>query len=390
MPSPTLDLALTFGARAMHLLIVTPIYPPTTGGAATYYGLLTNGLLASGNVTEITIVTERVPGCPTYELKNDGRLRIIRWFPHRAGRHLGRVALYWRYGIQNLQYFFLPNLIRRLEPDVMLVHSSVHIHLNTLRSIIPYFCKRFPVVADVRDHQLPTSRLDQLEPYSALIACSRNVIAHVSQAPELAEKVIHIPVIQEFISRNRPNALQTLTKYGLHQKGYLIYSGLIKQGKGIGLLLDVFAEIQRRGIGFELVLAGFSKDTELLNRARSMRGVHVVGAVPREQLLDLMSAALMSINLSPSEGMPRTSLEAVALGIPVLLPPGIPEFDEFCRTAVVGSDDPSKIADQIQSLLSASHSNHRYPITMHEVDAVVPQYIDLFRAQFKKLNSLEG
>lgn len=370
--------AVTIGN--MHLLIITPIFLPTTGGAATYYELLTESLLASGEVSEITVLTERVPGSPTRELRNDGHLRVIRLFPYRAGRNLGRFALYWRYGLQNLQYLILPRLVATLKPDVMLVHASFHIYFNTLHFLIRDISCRLPIVADVRDHLLHTSRLAQLNHYSALIACSLNVKAHVSQFPALAAKTTHIPVIQERITSNRPLLPVTLAKHGLRHRGYFLYAGLIKQAKGVELLLSVFSELRERGLDAELVLAGFSKDDALIAQAKKIHGVRHIGAVSREEILNLMAGALMSVNLSKSEGMPRSSLEALALGVPVLLPSGIPEFNQYCAECVVRSNQPQEVADQVQALLSTHNFGQIYPVAMHERDSVLARYIELFRS----------
>jgi glycosyltransferase involved in cell wall biosynthesis len=370
----------------MHLLIITPIFEPTTGGAATYYALLTEGLLASGAVKKVTIITERVPGQSNKEQKNDGRLCIIRMFPHRAGRHLRRFQLYWRYSIQNFQYAFLPALVSRIRPDIMLAHSSLHIYPNVLHPLIPLFNRHFPVIADVRDQQLPISRLRQLEPYTALIACSLNAMLHIAHSSVLATKATHIPVIQEHINRDRPTLSETLIKYGLHNRRYLLFSGLIKQAKGVGLLLETFKELCVRGFDAELAIVGFSKDEGLMRQAMNTPRVRTVGALPREELLDLMSGSLMNINMSSSEGMPRTSLEALALGTKVLLPSGIPEFEQHCPGVVVRSSNHWDVANQIQSLLLYQNTGECYPIKTHDSREIIPRYIELFQSQVATFN----
>ena len=370
----------------MHLLIISPIYAPTTGGAATYYGLLTEGLLASGEVTKVTIITERVPGQPNQEQKNGGRLHIIRMFPHRAGRHLEPIQLYWRYVLQNFQYAFLPLLVSSIKPDIMLVHSSLHIYPNALHPLIGFFSRSFPVIADVRDQQLPLSRLSQLESYSALVVCALNVMAHISRSSELETRATYIPVIQEHINSDRPSSSQTLIKYGLKKRRYFLFSGLIKQAKGVGLLLDTFCELCERGFDAELVIAGFSKDESLMQQAINTPKVRMIGPVPREELLDLMSEALMNINMSASEGMPRTSLESLALGTKVLLPSGIPEFDQYCPKAVVRGSNSQEVADQIQALLSCQDGGECYPIELHESRKIIPRYKELFQSQVVTFN----
>ena len=99
-----------------------------------------------------------------------------------------------------------------------------------------------------------------------------------------------------------------------------------------------------------------------------------------------MSCSSMAVNLSTSEGMPRTSLEALALGIRVLLPKGIPEFEEHCKDYVVCSSQPDLVASQIEKLLLIP-SMHNYPIEKHAPDFVLSKYEALFKKLLSEFES---
>lgn len=361
----------------MHILIITPIFFPTTGGAATYYGLLARGLLSSGEIKRVTVVSERLPGYPNREIDENNKIELIRLFPHRAGGGFNRLSQYVRYGIQNIEYALLPKLVREQKPDVVLVHSSFHNFINVLVPVIRSIAKSFPIIADVRDHQMPPRRLSQLRHYHALIACSLNVLEHVCFCDYLTEHTIHIPVLQENLLRERSGSERTLAKYHLASKSFFLYAGLVKPGKGIDLLISTYEVLRSRGHTEELILAGVGKDFALLKRASLVPGVRLIGPMPREELLDLMANSRMVMNLSASEGMPRTCLEGVALGIHVLMPKGVPEFEQYCPDSVVCSSEPELVASQIEGLLSAP-ANNRYPIHQHEISHVLAQYINLF------------
>lgn len=360
----------------MHLLLITPIFTPAAGGAATYYGLLAHKLIASGIANKVTIITERMPSLWSREILLDGQIQIIRIFPHRAGGSVSKLAQYAKYAIQNLQYMALAWMVIELKPDIVLVHSSFHNFINLLTPVLSYIGKQVPVIADVRDHQLPVGRLKQLENYHALIACSLNVLGHISMRESLIGRTEHIPVIQENLEP-RKYAIQTLEKYSLNQVPYLLFAGLIKPDKGIDLLLSTYELLKSRGRGEKLVLVGLAKDLMLLSRALSIPGVRYLGPVSRDELLDLMSCSRMVINLSGSEGMPRTSLEAIALGVRVIAPSGIPEFERYCPDSVACSSNPELVASQIENLLSKPMQNE-YPIGQHATDAVLIQYERLF------------
>lgn len=360
----------------VRLLIITPIFYPTAGGASTYYRLLTQGLLANGIVDQIAVITERLPGQPRREFSDLCGVEVIRIFPHRAGGRMSKVSQYIRYGIQNLLYAYLPGLIRQVQPDVVLVHSSLHNHFNLLTPALRRIAKRVPLIADVRDHLLPVKRFNQLEPYREIIACSLNVLHHISENDSLKGRIRHIPVIQEDLGL-RENAAGSLKRYGLNGVSYLLFAGLIKPDKGVNLLLDAYKILCSRGRTEELVLVGQAKDSKLIATASAIPGVRCLGPLPRVELLDLMSRTRLVVNLSGSEGMPRTSLEAIALGVQVALPAGIPEFEEHCQENVIHSRDPDVVADEIERLLDST-AIPDYPVSEHRVDRVCRLYGEIF------------
>ena len=365
----------------MKVLILTPIFPPTTGGASTYYATLVREIFRQDKKITISVITERISGRAAVEKQHESRLSVFRVFPYRAGRHLGFLSKLWRYAIQNVQYLFLPWAAARLNADLVIIHSSFHNHANLLHFIIPHILRRCPVIADVRDQQLPLVKFDQLNSYSAIICCSLNVMAHINQSPSLARKSTHIPVIQTPISKERHSLNITLQKFKLLDKQFILFSGLLKEAKGVGSLLKAFEELQHRSIDVELILAGINKDPVLEKKAMHISRVKLLGEVAREELLDLMSAARININPSSSEGMPRSSLEALALGASVLLPRGIPEFEISCPKFVIRSTEHTDLADQIQSELLCSNTSAAYPISDHDGVAVSLRYISFFQTQ---------
>ena len=360
---------------ALKLVIITPIFFPTAGGASTYYRLLTQGLMTAGQVRQITVITEQHPGQPDAEFNETCGVEIIRVFPHRAGAQLSKLSQYLRYGLQNLQYFGLPRRIRSLNPDVVLVHSSLHNFFNLLTPALRQMARQLPLIADVRDHQLPRKRLHQLDIYDSIIACSANVLAHLGAREALKPKIHPIPVIQEDLGQ-RETAGVSLEKHGLEGIDYLLFAGLLKPDKGVSLLLSAYECLRARGRSEQLVLVGQAKDPELVERARQLPGVKWLGPLPREELLDLLSRARLAVNLSVSEGLPRSSLEAIALGAQVALPAGIPEFEQHCPDNVVRSQSPEIVAEDLNRLLESDRLPN-YPVDDHRVERVCQTYADL-------------
>jgi glycosyltransferase involved in cell wall biosynthesis len=366
-------------------MIITPIFPPVAGGAATYYGLLTSGLLANGSVEHVTVITEYFRGRKRDEAAVQN-IEIVSLFPYRAGGKKSKFQQYFLYGVQNLLYIFIPLLVRKHKPDVVIVHSSFHNFFNlVIAPVVRRIAKKVAVISDVRDHQLPVKQLKQLEVYHAIIACSLNVRDHIQQDGMFTGHIRHIPVIQEPMTVPRAGASRSLDKYELTNESYFLYAGLIKEGKGIELLMHTYEKLRSRGCKLELIITGENKDSRLLKRLLSITGVRWLGPVEREELLDLMSCSSMALNLSGSEGMPRTSLEALALGVPVLLPQGIPEFVEHCKDYVVCSSDPELVASQIEKLL-LDLPVHDYPVKDHAPAEVLGKYEELFNNVVTRFN----
>jgi glycosyltransferase involved in cell wall biosynthesis len=361
----------------MHLMIITPIFSPSTGGAAIYYDLLSRELLERGVVSQVTVVTEKTSGESEEHQVGKNACEVVRIFPYRASGTMGKVSQFFRYAIQNLQYGLLLRMIRERRPNLVLVHSSFHNYANLLSLTIRRVVRLVPVIADVRDHEMPVGGLHQLEDYCAVIACSLNVIQHVSKRSEVASRIVHIPVLQREIDSPRMKLNETLEKQGIQGEKYLLFAGLIKREKGVQLLIDAYEKLRMLGYKGRLVLAGISKDRELLQTALDARGISVLGGVDRSELLDLMAGSEMVVHLSRSESLGRVCLEALELGIKTLLPKGIPEFEEKCSEYVVRSSEPVEVARQMMKLLEWNDIP-QYPIGDHHPNSVVPKYEELF------------
>jgi glycosyltransferase involved in cell wall biosynthesis len=367
----------------MHLMIVTPIFPPATGGAATYYGTLSRELLASGGVRRITIITERFPGESAQTEDSSRKLRVVRLFPHRAGGALGVLGQGTRYCLQNLQYPGLLAIVEATGVNAVVVHSSFHNLPNLLGTTIARLPGSVLRIADVRDHQMPATKLAQLEVYDRIIACSENVAEHLARHAVLRERVRVIPIPQDtlLVADTAANR-QIVADAGLEPERYILFAGLFKRRKGVELLLDAHRTYQASALRagapmLTLAFAGVVKERAFARRAARMPGVRILGPLERARLLALMRFAALNVNLSSSEGMPRACLEALALGTRVILPPGIPEFRRYCGPWVAASDDdPEVLARQFGAVLSQPPPAG-YPLEQHSIDHVLPRYIEV-------------
>lgn len=364
----------------MRIGILTPIYEPATGGAATYYSLISREFIKNKSITGLTIITEKHYSSPNRETLFHGRCDVIRIFPFRSGRQDNIFMKYLKYFYQNILYLKLPFIIADFRVDILIVHSSFYNFPNILNPIITLISKTTVVIADVRDCLLKKKDLNSLNIYNSIIACSENVDRHLSQCSSIYNSTELIPIPQEnFIINQSKVNLKILKKYNLKKSSYILYAGLIKSGKNINYLLKTYIQYcNLESSPVPLVIAGISKNNNLVKQAKKITGVSILGEIKRIDLLKLIKFAALNVNLSLSEGMPRISLEALALNTKTILPHGIPEFDKYCKKWVaVSYSNPSKLALQIQKVLS-SNDLPKYPISKHKLDNVIEKYYKIF------------
>ncbi len=102
---------------------------------------------------------------------------------------------------------------------------------------------------------------------------------------------------------------------------FLMVAG-IRPVKNLGLAVEAFAEVARRGCNARLFLVGPVMDQREADRVLSMgNALHCLtylGARPPEEVRKIMRAADVLLNTSLHEGMPGALLEAMAEGLPVV------------------------------------------------------------------------
>jgi glycosyltransferase involved in cell wall biosynthesis len=218
-----------------------------------------------------------------------------------------------------------------------------------------------------------------LNEYKRIVVCSENIKAHLYAHGAEITKVSLVPVIQEQISINQVLANDLLAKYRIHRP-YIFYGGLVKESKGVDLLLEAFLKHIRPTRNISLVISGLLKSSQ--HKLRSMlneEGVQYIGNQSRQNVLALIDNAALCVNLSSAEGLPRASLEAIALKRPTVLPPNIPEFENHCTDNIAHQLDAPSAASKMLQILDSKVSPP-YPIEIHYPENVVEQYLEILKS----------
>lgn len=354
------------------IIIITPIFLGSGTGAATYYHVLAKEL--QHQCLDLTVLSEQ-----TNLQTNLENCEYIGLFPTRSGKQKQMIKDAIGYAWQNVKYLRVPNLIQERQPNAVLVHTSFYnfpgIFPQVMKRAIAHKRPKPKYIADVRDVLLPLKQIKYLSQYDQVIACSENVRDRLISGGLNREKITHIPIPQESISVNSVEVEQQLKQLGLDETPYIFYAGMIKEIKAVDLLLEAFTQfVHSKQPNIKLVLAGYIKTTNprVINLLQS-ENVYYVGNLNRKDIFNLMAGASLCINLSPNESISRSSLEALALKRPVLLPPNIPEYMRYCPDFVVNSRDPNVIGEQIINALS-NPEIPAYPIEQHLPETVIKQY----------------
>ena len=131
----------------------------------------------------------------------------------------------------------------------------------------------------------------------------------------------------------------------------MINTGLLCLRKGTPYLLEAFRMVAREVKDAELWLTRiiFEDINDLIQRNTDLN-INWAPALPHRELARRLRAADIYVLPSLEEGMARTSLEALACGLPIVVTPntGSNDFVQHRRNgSVVPIRDPRAIADEI-------------------------------------------
>lgn len=358
------------------VLIITPIFFGSGTGAATYYSLLADSLLFCG--FEPIIISEKAD----YS-KDSQKYQYFGVFPIRTGKNKNIFKDIFVYGLQNLGYLRIPSIISQVRPDIIIIHTSFY----NLPGIFPWMVKFVSklsknrcFIADVRDVLFPIHQGHHLQDFDKVIVCSKNVFDLIQLCNIDRNRIHHICIPQEKLQINFSYQEKLLSNLGLNSKIYIFYSGMLKELKAVDLLLQAFVEfIYPKNYNIVLVLAGYLKTSNsyILQHLDS-NNVLYIGNRSRKDIIHLMAGAKVCVNLSPNESISRSSLEALALSRPVLLPPNIPEYQKECPEFVVSTRSPQEIAKKILQLVHTGEVA-TYPVDQHLPERVIRDYLEVLQ-----------
>lgn len=329
--------------RPLRIVVLAPIYPPSVGGAATYFGGLLPFAARHPEIESIHVITERADDAQSGE--GNGGLSIERALTTRVGAprrtRFGHVVSY--IGTQLWLAAHLTDRVRSTGADLVHVHTRFRgrMFFRSLRRC------RVPIVADLRDRRTDLAPWLQVADRLVCVIDSVRDEAIAAGFPEGRTAVVRTPLIipPSLLADSLGAARAAGERHGLGSAPYVLSVGDVAPHKGIPELVAGFGLFRAVHPEARLIVAGVNHGGPAMAAVLDATpGVMRLGPVPREEALALMAGAEVVIRPShPSEGLPRVIQEAVAMGAKVVAPPGIPELDAAMPESVLDAVTPEAI-----------------------------------------------
>ena len=312
----------------MHIIQVTPRFPPAIGGVEEHVYQISLELLKRGH--NVTVITSNEVDGKIYPLQ----MEVMQ------GIHVYRLPLFMPKLLREL--WFTPDIrriFRRLRGDV--VHAHGYRCLSSCIAVYLAHSKRIPTVLTPHGIYPPRSFVNALLKSifdrtlgrlllsfsDRIIALSEHNVRLILQIGASTKNIVIVPNgvnIDEYMKLQRSKKI--LDELG-SDGPILLYIGRIDWNKRLEKVVESMPLILKEFPSAKFVIVGpdYAKYTnQLLDLARKLKVEHslvITGKVPRKKLLEFYSMANVFLLPSSYEGFGLSMLEAISSKIPVIASP---------------------------------------------------------------------
>jgi len=137
----------------------------------------------------------------------------------------------------------------------------------------------------------------------------------------------------------------------------LLWIGRFNRGKGVDYLIDAFKLLNSKNPNLKLLLVGRGPDRERIEAKiqdlKLDKCITLKDVVPNSEIVKLYQSSSVFVLPSLEEGVPRTILEAMSCGIPVVCS-NLPQLIDIVKDGgfLVPIKDPDALADRVSEVLS--------------------------------------
>lgn len=356
----------------MNILFITNVFPPTTGGSASDYDIITNELINKKNINQITVISVFMKSEKVQKISNDKKIRLFRFLVnYKKQKH--SILKFIFFIIQNIQcftlgiYFRLTNKYDLIQThsDMLWVNNRSFIH-SGIRFLSQSGEK---TILDIRD-KLSTPSIDLN--YSHYLVNSEFCYSSLS-------KVINVNKISLIYCPFKIISKKTLEKENiyLHEKPYIVFIGNININKGIYKLLEAIKILNReRSKPIKLLICGELNDG-LFGIPSNCK---YLGPLEYMETMKLLFGAELLVLPSKSESHPRVIIESIIYNVPFLMTRGVSELEQHFSENMLENIEPKHIAYRINEVLEKKMKDlpNSYPLHLHQIDKVINKLINVY------------
>ncbi|HET8912613.1 MAG TPA: glycosyltransferase family 4 protein [Ktedonobacteraceae bacterium] len=401
----------------MRILMLAQFYPPTIGGEERHVADLSADLVARGH--DVSVATLWHKGPPRYEVSRGVQI-------HRIRGSMQRLEAVFRYGDRQFSPPFtdpeamlaLKQIIEKERPDI------IHAHNWIVHSVTPLKAwSKAKLVMTLHDYSLVCVQKRLMNNgvarcsgpgFTKCLSCARNfygpkgiaislanrawgvlerqavdmflpVSNSVADETHLKKHAVPFQIVPNFIP-DEPESLTEdtetlLTK--LPKQDFLLYVGDVMPDKGIDVLLEAHAKLDRK---IPLVLIGRPIDGYLEHFPPN---VIYMGRWPHNAVMQAWKLSTMALVPSTCpDACPSVAMEAMKMGVPIVASRigGLTDIVEDGVTGLlVTPDDPQALQAGIQHVLNDEELRNRMRIgAMKRVEefqakSVVPRIEQVYR-----------
>ena len=318
--------------------LFTPKYPPSRGGASTFYS---NMISTTNDRVNYFVVTEHHSNEPTVSRQENAS--IYRILPQNS-----LIPSYFRVLLEVILLLIVSAyVIIREDIDIIHTHAS---SFSVISLAVVSMVFRVPLAYDCQDEAF-RPWIVRMGYRPVWFSCASNIdeILMRNSVPE--DRIIRLPVVSpEYVRKYReisePEKISNI-----------LYIGSVREAKGIFCLLEAFEIIRERGFDLRLTIIGDGPDRDELEErcveAGLSKYVTFTGSLSHTETMRRLAESDILVLPSKSEGLSRVVLEAQDVGTPVVATAvgGIPDAISHEENGMLAAQTNESVAENVIRLI---------------------------------------
>jgi len=329
------------------LRVAADLYPEVVGGYGLHIHEMSKVQAEMGH--DVTIFTKKIDGEPDFEERHGYKIQRFKPNAEIFGNSITLNML------NDLHHDF---------GDFDIVHAHSHLFFPTNLSSFLRKIKETPLIITNHGLESQTPPLWVSELYNRTLGkwtfnSADAIISYTEEEKEKMRKLgiePHIEVIHNGINTERFKPMDDVEK-----KNQILWVGRFLPGKGVRYLIEAFHFLKKNhnDLRFKMVGEGPIKD-KMIEKSKELgiyEDITFEEFVPNEKMPEIYNESRVFALASLTEGVPRTVLEALSCGVPVVSTrlPQITDILDGCGS-VVPQKDSNKLAKEISRILENEES----------------------------------